>query len=57
MRKVRFVKNVNCPMTKEMFEKILEETNRREIPFSEYIREAIKLKIKVDDEDSENGRS
>lgn len=53
MRKARFVKNVNCPMTLEMFEKILEETNKREIPFSEYIREAIKLKIST--ESTENG--
>jgi hypothetical protein len=52
MRKQRFIRNVNCTMTKEMFEKILEETNRREIPFSEYIREAIKLKL---EEDSKNG--
>lgn len=52
MRKVRYVKNVNCPMTIEMFEKILKETDRREIPFSEYIREALELKIL---EDSKNG--
>lgn len=54
MRKVRFVKNVNCPMTQEMFERILSETDKREIPFSEYIREAIKLKFEL--EDSENGK-
>ena len=54
MRKQRFVRNVNSTMTHEMFEKVLEETNKREIPFSEYIREAIKLKIKTD-EDSKNG--
>lgn len=49
MRKVRYSKNVNCPMTQEMFKKILEETDRREIPFSEYIREALELKIKTDE--------
>lgn len=54
MRKVRYIKNVNCPMTIEMFNRILEETNKREIPFSEYIREAIELKLS---EDSKNGRS
>jgi hypothetical protein len=54
MRKAKFIKNVNCPMTIEMFNKILEETDKREIPFSEYIREAIKLKFKQ--EESENGR-
>lgn len=55
MRKQRYVKNVNCTMTNEMFEKVLEETNKREIPFSEYIREAITLKIKTDME-SKNGK-
>jgi len=55
MRKAKFVKNVNCPMTEEMFQKILKETDKREIPFSEYIREAIKLKIKT--ENSENGEN
>jgi len=54
MRKAKFVKNVNCPMTQEMFERILAETDKREIPFSEYIRESIKLKFKL--EDSENGK-
>jgi UDP-glucose 6-dehydrogenase len=55
MRKAKFIKNVNCPMTEEMFSKILEETDKREIPFSEYIREAIKLKFKT--EELENGKS
>ena len=54
MRKARFVKNVNCPMTIDMFEIILKETDKREIPFSEYIRESIKLKFEM--EDSENGK-
>jgi hypothetical protein len=54
MRKAKFIKNVNCPMTEEMFQRILTETDRREIPFSEYIRESIKLKFKQ--EDSENGK-
>jgi hypothetical protein len=54
MRKAKFVKNVNCPMTIEMFNRILDETNKREISFSEYIRESIKLKFKL--ENSENGK-
>ncbi len=51
MRKVRYVKNINCPMTLEMFNRILAETNKREIPFSEYIREALELKLNVDSKD------
>ncbi len=41
-------------MTELMFKKIEEETNRREMPFSEYIREAIELKIKNDEEIERN---
>jgi len=48
MRKVRYVKNVNCPMTIEMFNLIVKETDKREIPFSEYIREALELKLNTD---------
>ena len=48
MRKVRYVKNVNCPMTIEMFNLIVKETDKREIPFSEYIREALELKLNMD---------
>ena len=51
MRKVRYIKNVNCPMTIEMFNRIVKETDKREIPFSEYIREAIEQKLTVDSKD------
>jgi hypothetical protein len=54
MKKAKFIKNINCPMTEDMFERVLKETDKREIPFSEYIRESIELKFKM--EDSENGK-
>jgi len=53
MRKVRYSKNINCPMTEEMFNKIIIETDKRGIPFSEYVREALELKIV---EDLKDGR-
>jgi hypothetical protein len=51
MRKVRYSKNVNCPMTIEMFQRIVVETDKREMPFSEYIREALELKLNLDSKD------
>jgi len=54
MRKVRYVKNVNCPMTIEMFNRIVKETDKREIPFSEYIREALELKLSEDSKDEKH---
>ena len=50
MRKLRYTKNMNCPVSEEMFLKIKEITDEREISFSEFIREAItKLMEEKDD--------
>jgi hypothetical protein len=43
---IKFEKNVNCTMTKEMFLKIEKICKDREIPLSLFIREALKFKLK-----------
>ena len=55
MKKAVFKRNVNCTMSDEMFEKVLEITNRLEISFSQFIRESIDLKLKSM-EINDNGR-
>ena len=49
---IKFTKNVNCIMSEEMFLKINDICKKREIPLSIFIREALRSKLK---EDEENG--
>jgi predicted DNA-binding protein len=55
MKKPKYLKTVCCPLTNEMFEKIMKITDEREIAISEFIRESIELKIHSMEE-SENGK-
>jgi hypothetical protein len=55
MKKPKYLKTVCCPLTNEMFEKIIKITNEREIAISEFIRESIELKLSM--EDSKNGKA
>ena len=41
MRKRIYIKNINCPMTNEMFDLIKEITDEKEITFAEFIRDSI----------------
>jgi len=41
MRKRTYIKNINCPMTIEMFNRIKEITDSEEITFSDFIRSTI----------------
>ena len=45
MKKAKFIRNVFCSMSNEMFEKLEKITTEREISFSEFIRESIELKF------------
>jgi len=49
MKKAKYIKNINCPMTDEMFRKVKEVTEVREIAFSEFIRECIQEKFERED--------
>jgi len=46
---VKFEKNVNCTMSQEMFLKIEKICKEREIPLSIFIREALRSKLKEEE--------
>ena len=50
MKKAKFKRNVNYTMSEEMFEKMEKITIEKEISFSEFIRESIKLKLSLIEE-------
>jgi hypothetical protein len=57
MKKPKYLKTVCCPLTNEMFEKIMKITNEREIAISEFIRESIELKLhSMEEPENDNGK-
>lgn len=50
MKKAKYVKSICCPMTEEMFTRIIEITNREEISISEFLRDSVELKLKYTEE-------
>lgn len=46
MRKKTYTQNVNCPLTEKMFKELTEITNKLQITYSKFIREAIEKYIK-----------
>lgn len=51
MRKLKYTRNMNCPVSDEMFLKIKEITDEREISFSEFIRDALSAKLMEEEKD------
>jgi predicted CopG family antitoxin len=45
MRKRKYSKNVGVLLTDDIYEKLVQVTNKKEIPMSEYIRMLIENKI------------
>ena len=55
MKKAKYLKTLCCPMTEEMFLKIIKFTDEKEIAISEFLRDSIELKFKM--EEDINGRN
>ena len=51
MRKKKFTKHVGVLFTDETYDKIVEQTDAREIPLSQYIREIVEEKINQGEEE------
>ena len=45
MKKAKYLKTLCCPMTEEMFLKVNQITEEKEISISEFLRDSIELKI------------
>ncbi len=45
MRKKHFTKQVGLTISEELYDQLIEETNRREVTVSEWIREAIQSRL------------
>ena len=48
MKKAKYLKTLCCPMTEEMFLKVIKFTDEKEIAISEFLRESIELKFKME---------
>jgi len=53
MRKKKFTRNVGVLLPEEIYEKLVEVTNQKEIPMSEYIRSLVEDEI-AEMEESKN---
>ena len=51
MRKKRYSKHVGVLFTNEIYDKMVEVTDAREIPLSQYIREIVEEKINQGEEE------
>jgi len=56
MKKPKYVKTICCPLSLEMFDKVMKVTIEKEIAISEFVRESIELKLSLLEE-SKGGKS
>ena len=57
MKKPKYLKTICCPVTNEMFEKIMKITDVKEIAISEFIRESLELKLSLEESKNEKPSS
>ena len=50
MRKKKYSKNVGVLLTNDTYEKLVQVTNQKEVPLSEYIRSLVEDEIKETEE-------
>ena len=50
MRKKKFTRNVGVLLAEEIYEKLVQVTNEKEIPMSEYVRKLVEDKIRETEE-------
>jgi predicted DNA-binding protein len=50
MRKKKFVRNVGVMFTEEVYQRLVQVTNKKEIPMSEYIRSLVEDEIRETEE-------
>lgn len=48
MRKKHFTKQVGLILSEETYDRLIEQTNRKEVTISQWIREAIEMRLKSD---------
>ena len=49
MRKINFTRHIGLLITKQMFKQLANVTDKREIPISQYVREALKDRLSRDE--------
>ena len=49
--KLKYIKTINCPVREEMYNKVLEICEEKDIPSSVFVREAIKLYLEKESKD------
>lgn len=57
MKKPKYLKTICCPVTNEMFEKIMKITDEKEIAISEFMRESLELKLSLEESRNDSGKS
>lgn len=57
MKKPKYLKTICCPVTNEMFEKIMKITDEKEIAISEFMRESLELKLSLEESKDEKSSS
>lgn len=57
MKKPKYVKTICCPLSVEMFDKVIKVTTEKEIAISEFVRESIELKLSLLEESKDGNPS
>jgi hypothetical protein len=57
MKKAKYLKTLCCTMTEDMYLKIMKFTDEKEIGISDFIRDSIDLKFKMEENINGNERN